>query len=90
MKKIFKNPVYETSINRAFFINQDITVYPMNTPCPKNLPDVVRFLFGEGACVVQDVTNNPSCLIIRGGSYVLQGVKTLNADWTIKEIEQEG
>lgn len=32
-----KNPVYETKINRAVFINQNIIVYPKKITLPKIL-----------------------------------------------------
>lgn len=87
-KSTFLNPVFETLINKAVFINQDITVYPDDIICPHHLTDVVKFLFGEGAYVKQDVINNKSCLIIKGATFVLSDVKTLNADWIIKKIEE--
>lgn len=89
MKKgILLNPVYETKINRAVFINQDIIVYPSGTFLPKNITNVIEFLFGKGAYLQQDTVNGSAALIIKGASYVLSGVKTLNADWTYKEIEK--
>ncbi len=89
MKKVIFSPLYETKINRAVFINQDIIVYPSGTSMPENIINVVKFLFGAGACVKQDSVNGSAALIIKGASYVLSGVKTLNADWTFKEIKQE-
>ena len=47
-----KNPVYETKINRAVFINQNIIVYA-----------------------------------IKGASFALREARTLNADWTFKEMK---
>lgn len=83
------NPVFETLINKAVFINQDILVYPRDTPLPKNITEVVKFLFGEGTHLEQDVVNGSAVLKITGATYVLSGAKTLNADWTYKEIKQE-
>jgi hypothetical protein len=88
MKRLIKKPVYETLINKAHFINQDIVVYPRGTSFPDNFGEVVKFLFGEGACVKQDTVNEPSRLIIKGGTYTLQDVRALDADWTFREIEQ--
>lgn len=85
-EKIIRSPMCETTINRAWFSNQDIIVFPMDAPLPDNFAKVVRFLFGEGAYVKQDAVNRPSCLIIKGGSFLLSGAKTINADWSCTEI----
>jgi hypothetical protein len=71
------------------FINQDIVVYPKGEQLPDNFKEVVEFLFGEGACIKQDVVNSPSVLKIKGASFVLSGVKTINADWVCQKIEQD-
>lgn len=44
--EIFRNPVYETKIAKAVFINQDIVVFPSDLRVPNNLSEVVKFLFG--------------------------------------------
>ena len=87
-KEIFRNPVFETLINKACFINQDIIVYPINTPYPDNFTEVVKFLFGEGVTLEDDV-NDRSYLKIKGANFSLIGAKTLNADWICKEIKGE-
>lgn len=84
--EIFRNPVYETKIAKAVFINQDIVVFPSDLRVPNNLSEVVKFLFGEGATVVYDCVNNHGCVKITGANYVLDNVKTLNAEWTYKEV----
>lgn len=84
--EIFRNPVYETKIAKAVFINQDIVVFPSDLRVPNNLSEVVKFLFGEGATVVYDYVNNHNCIKIIGANYVLDNVKTLNAEWTYKEV----
>lgn len=88
-KEILFSPVFETKINKAVFINQDIFVFPRDIPMPENTLKVIKFLFGEGVELKQDTVNNRGCLIIKGATYILSGVKTLNADWTFKEIKQE-
>jgi hypothetical protein len=89
-KEILFNPVFETKINKAVFINQDIIVYPSSTSMPEKIINVIKFLFGEGVELKQDTVNGRGCLIIKGATYILSGVKTLNADWTFKEVKQEG
>lgn len=86
-KKLVLNPYFETLIKNAVFINQDIVVYPSNAPYPDNIKNVVKFLFGEGARLEQDVSNDMSCLRIKGASYVLNDAKTLDANWVCKEIK---
>lgn len=87
--EIFRNPVYETKIVKAVFINQDIVVFPSDLRVPNNLSEVVKFLFGEGATVVHDCVNNRGCIKITGASYVLDNVKTLNAEWTYREVTKD-
>lgn len=88
-KSILFSPVFETKINKAVFINQDIIVCPKGFSLPENTLNVIKFLFGEGARLEQDTANKSAVLIIKGATYILNGVKTLNADWTFKEIKQE-
>ena len=90
MKKIFRNPIFETKIIKAVFINQDIIIFPNRKKLPENLGSVVRFLFGEGAVATLDCVNNYDCIRITGASYVLDNVKTLSAEWEYKEVENEG
>lgn len=85
--EMFRSPTFETKIHRAVFINQDILVFPHREKVPNNLSEVVKFLFGEGAVVTQDCVNNSDCIIIEGSNYVLNNVKTLNADWEYKEVK---
>ena len=84
--EIFRNPVFETKINKAVFQNQEIVVFPQGI-MPENLGKAVKFLFGEGAVVIQDCVNNYACIRIEGANYVLNNVKTLNAEWEIKEVK---
>ena len=87
MKKILRNPMFETKIIKAVFINQDIIIYPKRERVPENLGSVIRFLFGEGAVARLDCVNNYNCIRITGASYVLDNVKTLDAKWEYKEVE---
>ena len=87
MESVFRNPIFETKIIKAVFTNQDIVVFPQDVRAPDNLSKVVKFLFGEGAVVTQDYVNNHSCIRITGASYVLDNVKTLNAQWEYKEVK---
>ena len=86
--KIIKNPVFETKINRAVFINQDLVVVPQGK-MPHNISEAVKFLFGEDAIIMQDSTNNHVGFKISNASYVLDNVKTLGAEWEYKEIKDE-
>lgn len=86
--KIIKNPVFETKINRAVFINQDLVVVPQGR-MPNNISEVVKFLFGEDAIIMQDSANNHVSFKICNASYVLDNVKTLGAEWEYKEIKDE-
>lgn len=86
MEKILSNPTFETKLIKAVFINQEIVVFPQGE-MPGNLDKAVKFLFGEGAVVTQDCVNNSACIIIKGASYVLNNVKTLNAEWEYKEVK---
>lgn len=86
-KSVFRNPVFETKIIKAVFINQDILIFPNREKAPDNLGSVIRFLFGEGAVATQDCVNNCNCIRITGATYVLNDVKTLNAQWEYREVE---
>lgn len=88
IERTFLRPTFETKINKAVFINQDINVFPKDVPLPDNITEVVKFLFGEGACIKQDVVNNSACIRITNASYVLSGVRTLNVDWICTEIKE--
>ena len=87
MKKIYRNPIFETKIIKAVFVNQDIIIYPNSEKVPDNLDSVIRFLFGEGAVATLDCYNNCNGIRITGATYVLDNVKTLNAVWECKEVE---
>ncbi len=87
MEKILRSPTFETKIFKAVFINQDIVIFPNREKVPNNLDSVIRFLFGEGAVATQDCVNNCDCIRITGATYVLDNVKTLNAEWEYKEVK---
>ena len=57
MEKSLRSPTFETKIIKAVFINQDILVFPNREKTPNNLSEVVKFLFGEGAVVNEDLSN---------------------------------
>lgn len=87
MEKILRSPIFETKIIKAVFINQDILVFPEMEKAPNNLSEAVKFLFGEGAVATQDCVNNSACIRIVDATYVLNNVKTINADWEYKEVK---
>lgn len=89
MDKILRSPTFETKIIKAVFLNQEIVVFPDREKTPCNLSEVVKFLFGEGAAVIQDYVNNSACLRIIDANYVLNNVKTRCADWECKEVTNE-
>ena len=87
VKNIFRNPVFETLINRAVFINQEIIVEQRDINLPDNITEVIKFLFGEGSYVEAGLSSSGHpVLIIRDASYVLKNVKTLDADLILKKI----
>lgn len=86
-KKLYTTPIFETKINRAAFMRQDLVVYPdRDKRLPDNLNNVIKFLFGKGAHIRQDVTNELPSLTIEDACYVLRNARTINADWTFKEV----
>ena len=87
--EVFRNPVFETKINRAVFINQDIIVFPQKGRAPENLSEAVKFLFGEGATIAYDCVYNCNYIKITGASYVLNNVKTVGAYWECKGVTDE-
>lgn len=87
-KKLFINPCFETKINRAVFMHQDLVVYPdRDKRLPDNLNNVIKFLFGEGAHIRLDTTNKFPSLTIEDACYVLRNARTINADWTCQEVK---
>ena len=47
----------------------------------------IEFLFGEGACLQAYIVNHRCYIAIKGASFALREARTLNADWTFKEIK---
>ena len=86
-RALLKNPVYETKIHRAVFNNQNIIVCPREITLPENITEAIEFLFGEGACLQQYIVNNRCYIAIKGASFILREARTLNADWTFKEMK---
>ena len=84
---IFRNPTFKTKIIRGVFINQDLVVFPRGR-MPDNLREVIKFLFGEGAIVRLNCSDDCDCIRITGANYVLDNVETLNADFICEEIEE--
>lgn len=84
--KIIKKPVFELKINRAVFINQDLVVYTYEK-IPYNLIEAVKFLFGEDARVTLDDSANYGCIKITDANYVLENIKTLDADFLVTKKE---
>ena len=84
---IFRNPTFKTKIIKGFFIDQDLVIFPQGR-MPDNLSEAVKFLFGEGASVRLDCSNDYDCIRITGANYVLDNVETLNTDFICEEIEE--
>ena len=84
---IFRNPTFKTKIIKGFFIDQDLVVFPQGR-MPDNLREAVKFLFGEGAIVRLDCSDDCDCIRITNTNYVLDNVETLNADFICEEIEE--
>lgn len=87
-KTILSNPLFEMLIKNGAFLNQNITIYPNDVTYPDNLINVVKFLFGEGACVKQDVINNKPLLVIKGATFILRNARTLKPVFVCKEIKE--
>ena len=82
------SPLWETVINRAVFLNQDIIVYSNREGgLPDNFGNVIKFLFGEGATIEEDVVNGYPSLVISRATFELRNAHTVNADWTHREVE---
>lgn len=73
-------------INKADFNEQDILVFPHNRRAPENLSIVIKFLFGDAAVATEYYVDNFSFLKITDANYILKNVKTLNADFIVKEL----
>lgn len=87
-KAIYLSPLYETIINKAVFLNEDIIVYPSREGrLPDNFSEVIKFLFGEGAIIKEDITNGYPSFVINGAHFELRKARTLNADWICREVE---
>lgn len=87
-KSVYISPLWETTINRAVFLNQDIIVYPNREGgLPDNFGNVIKFLFGEGATIKEDVVNGYPSFVISGASFELRNAHTVNADWTHREVK---
>ena len=88
-QKAYISPLWETIINRAVFLNEDIIVYPKREEgLPDNFGKVVKFLFGEGATIKEDIVNGYPSFVISRASFELRNAHTVNADWTYREVEQ--
>ena len=84
---IFRKPTFKTKIIRGVFINQDLVVFPQGR-MPDNFSEAVKFLFGEGAIVRLDCSDDCDYIRITGANYVLDNIETLNADFICEEIEE--
>lgn len=85
---MYISPLWETIINRAVFLNEDIIVYPNREEgLPDNFTNVIKFLFGKGATIKEDVTNGYPSFVISGASFELRNARTVNADWTYIEVK---
>ena len=89
IEKAFISPCFETKINRAVFLHQDLVVYPdRDERLPDDIGNVIRFLFGKGVRLKEDIVNGYPSLILEGACYELRNVRTINADWTCQKVEQ--
>lgn len=72
LKKLFISPRFETKINKAVFINQDLVVYAdREKGLPDNFINVIKFLFGEGVRIREDVLDVYPSLTIENACYEL-------------------
>ena len=87
-KAVYISPLWETIINRAVFLNEDIIVYPSREEgLPDNFSNVIKFLFGERVTLKEDVVNGYPSLVIRGANFELRNAHTTNANWTCREVK---
>lgn len=87
-RTLLMSPLWETIINRAVFLNEDIIVYPnRERGLPDNFSNVVKFLFGEGATIKEDVINGYPSFVISRASFELRNARTVDADWTYREAK---
>lgn len=84
--KIVTNPMFETTIKKAVFNEQDILVFPRKIKSTENIRSVIKFLFGDAADIMEYRIDNLSLLRITGANFVLKDVKTLNADFNVTEL----
>lgn len=87
-EKTFIRPRFETKINKAVFIHQDLVVYPdREKRLPDNFINVIKFLFGEGVHIREDVLDVYPSLTIENACYELRNVHTIDADWICQEVK---
>lgn len=87
-EKTFIRPRFETKINKAVFIHQDLVVYPdIDKELPENFINVIKFLFGEGAWVRMNVLDVCPNITIENACYELRNVRTIYADWICQEVK---
>ena len=100
-REVVQNLTVEMKIINAVFMNQSIVVFTHEKEAmsneqgfmcsshrelsPEHLADAVKLLFGAGATIVQDYSNNCKCLRIIGASYILENVETVNPEWYCRE-----
>lgn len=91
---IFRSPVFETKIIRGVFLGQDLVVHPSDDSLPlggeafQYMNSVIKYLFGNNAIITKDYINGRRSIRITNADYVLDNVKTLNAEWTCRRIEE--
>lgn len=85
---IYLAPLWETIINRAVFLNEDIILYPSREEgLPDNFGNVIKFLFGERVILKEDVINGYPSLIISGANFELRNARTVDAVWMTREVK---
>ena len=90
MEKIKTNPLIETNVKRACFLEGSLMVYPCDDlKIPANYDKVVRYLFGEGARITEGNFNGHYCWIINGASFEIRNSTTINADYVTSIVEKE-
>lgn len=81
------NPLIETYIKRACFINGNLTIFPNDNDLkfPDNMKEVVEYLFGEGAYVIEDCVNGHHCIILKNASFLVNDSLTTDADYIMTQ-----
>jgi len=87
MQEILANPIFETKIHSAVFLRQDIIVKSDSIGIDSSIANAIKFLFGKDAYLEESIIEGQNCIVIKNADFILSGARTINADWSCKEIK---